>query len=104
MEEGGAGGQLVNEAGDSRQMKLTTGQGGSHRIHSANITPIGLVVELGSTARSSIICQIYLHFIFVTFCVVTLYQEEGHQHLLFFVGVPGAGFLWILFGVETGDW
>ena len=57
VEEGGAGGQLVNEAGDSRQMKLTTGQGGSHRIHSANITPIGLVVELGSTARSSIICH-----------------------------------------------
>ena len=41
----------------------------------------------------------------VTFCVVTLYQEEEHhQRLLFFVGVPGAGFFWILFGVETGDW
>ena len=33
-----------------------------------------------------------------------LHQEEGHQHLLFFVGVPAAGFLWLLFGVETGDW
>ena len=41
----------------SWQDLLTTGQGGSHRIHSANITPIGLVVELGSTARSSIICH-----------------------------------------------
>ena len=78
-------------------------------IHSANVTTIGLVVELGSTARRSIIKlpyeQIYLHLIFLTFCFVTLYQEEGHhQHRLFFVGVPGAGFLWILFGVEIGDW
>ena len=101
---------MFNEAGDGRQIRLATDQGGSHMIHSGNITPIGFVVD----GRTGVNCkkldnlsyeQIYLHFIFVTFCVVTLYQEEEHhQRLLFFVGVPGAGFLWILFGVETGDW
>ena len=57
MEAGGAGGQLFNKAGDDRQIRLASDQGGSRIIHSGNITPIGLVVELGSTARSSIICH-----------------------------------------------
>ena len=48
---------MFNEAGDGRQIRLATDQGGSHMIHSGNITPIGLVVELGSTARSLIICH-----------------------------------------------
>ena len=77
-------------------------------IHSGKFTPIGLVVELGSTARSSIITDNkytdLLTLSFVTFCFVTLYEDEGHhQHLLFLVGVPAAGFLRLLFGVETGD-
>ena len=82
-------------------------------IHSGKFTPIGLVVELGSTARSSIITDnkytdlltlSFVTFCFVTFCFVTLYEDEGHhQHLLFLVGVPAAGFLRLLFGVETGD-
>ena len=100
MEEGGAGGQLVNEAGDSRQIRLTTGQGGSHKYYSN--WPCGRTGDNCKKLGNLSYEQIYLHFIFI---FVTLYQEEGHhQRLLFFVGVPGAGFLWILFGVETGDW
>ena len=70
MEAGGAGGQLFNKAGDDRQIRLATDQGGSHMIHSGNITPIGFVVD----GRTGVNCkkldnlsyeQIYLHVIFI---------------------------------------
>ena len=83
-----------------RQIRRTTGQGGSHKYYSN--WPCGRTGDNCKKLGNLSYEQIYLHFIFI---FVTLYQEEGHhQRLLFFVGVPGAGFLWILFGVETGDW
>ena len=47
---------------------------------------------------------IFTNILFLSPRAKNLYQEEGHQHLLLFVGVPAAGFLWLLFGVEKGDW
>ena len=83
-----------------RQIRRTTGQGGSHKYYSN--WPCGRTGDNCKKLGNLSYEQIYLHFIFI---FVTLYQEQGHhQRLLFFVGVPGAGFLWILFGVETGDW
>ena len=96
MEEGGAGGQLVNEA-DNWPGRVT--QESQCKYYSN--WPCGRTGVNCKKLDNLSYEQIDLHFIFI---FVTLYQEEGHhQHLLFFVGVPGAGFLWLLFGVETGD-